>query len=52
MRLQGLVPHAQCDLAGSGREGPEQPQYRGGPGGADEWLLPGVLCPEIPGQVK
>lgn len=52
MRLQGLVPHAQCHLAGPGREGPKQPQYSGGPGGADAWLLQGVLCPEIPCQVK
>lgn len=35
-----------------GREGPKQPQYSGGPVGADEWLLQGVLCPEILHQVK
>lgn len=52
MHLQGLVPIAQCDLVGLGREGLEQPQYRGGPGGADEWPLLGVLHPEIPCQVE
>lgn len=49
---KGLVPHAHCDMAGPGREGPEQPQHRGNPGGADEWLLQGVPHPEIPCQVK
>lgn len=28
MHLQGLVPIAQCDLVGPGREGLEQPQNR------------------------